>query len=127
MKRRDLLTVLGGFAAAHPLIAHARDQRLPSIGYMSPSARTAEYSTAFFAELSRQGYTEGRNLTVLFYDVGADPGAVSAKAQEFVRAGVDVIVVNGPEAPTRAARAATNAIPIVVVAVNYDPVERGYA
>lgn len=125
MKRRELLLALGGVAVVRPRIVRA--QRPPAIGYMSPGSRRPETTGAFFAELARQGYAEGRNLNVLFYDYIAEPGAVSAKAEEFVRAGVDVIVTDGPEAPAREAYKATRVIPIVVVAVNYDPVERGYA
>jgi putative ABC transport system substrate-binding protein len=125
MRRREIVLLLGGFAVAHPLVARA--ERPASIAYMSPGPRRSETTGAFFPELVRHGYTEGRNLNVLFYDYIADPAAASARAEEFVRAGVDVIVTDGPEGPLRAARNATGAIPIVVVAVNYDPVERGYA
>jgi putative ABC transport system substrate-binding protein len=126
MRRREILLVLGGFAVARPVIARA--QRPPLIGYTSPGSKERpETAGAFFAELARQGYAEGRNLNVLFYDFIAEPGAASAKAEEFVRAGVHVIVADGPEAPMRAAHNATHVIPIVVVAINYDPVERGYA
>src|SRR4051812_6120366 len=93
---------------------------------MSPGSRRPETTGAFFAELAQQGYSEVRNLNVLFYDYLADPAAASARADEFVRAGVDVIVADGPETPMRAAHRATSVIPIAV-AVNYDPVERGYA
>jgi putative ABC transport system substrate-binding protein len=37
-----------------------------------------------------------------------------------------VIVAPGPEAPLQAARDATPRVPIVMIAINYDPVERGY-
>jgi putative ABC transport system substrate-binding protein len=117
--------VLGGFAVTRPGIAHG--ERPPSIGYMSPGPRRPDTTGAFFAELARQGYTEGQNLDVRFYDFLAEPAAAAARAQEFVGTGVNVIVVDGPEAPMREAYKATRAIPIVVVAVNYDPVERGYA
>jgi ABC-type uncharacterized transport system substrate-binding protein len=45
---------------------------------------------------------------------------------ELVRLGVDVILPVGPEASLRAAQAATTAVPIVVVAIDYDPIARGY-
>jgi ABC-type uncharacterized transport system substrate-binding protein len=46
-------------------------------------------------------------------------------AVELVRAGVDVIVAGGGEAPLRAALQATNTIPIVAIAVDYDPIASG--
>jgi hypothetical protein len=45
---------------------------------------------------------------------------------ELVRLGVDVILPVGPEASLRAAQEATTTIPIVVVAIDYDPIARGY-
>jgi putative ABC transport system substrate-binding protein len=126
MRRREILVVLGGLAVARPVIARA--QRPPLIAYASAGSRERkEIAGAFFAELARQGYTEGRNLNVLYYDFVAEPAAAAARTKEFVRAGVDVIVADGPEAPVREAYEATRAIPIVVVAINFDPVERGYA
>ena len=125
MHRRDLVLLATVAIVARSSLARA--QRPASIGYMSPGARRPETTGAFFSELARHGYTEGRDLNVLFYDYLTDPDAASAKAEEFVRAGIDVIVADGPEIPLRAARNATNAIPVVAVAVNYDPVERGYA
>jgi putative tryptophan/tyrosine transport system substrate-binding protein len=126
MRRRDVIALLGGAAMACP--SAARAQRPPLIAYASPGSRErTEIAGAFFTELARQGYAEGRNLNVLFYDFLAEPAAVAARAKEFVHAGVDVIVADGPEAPMREAYEATRAIPIVVVAINYDPVERGYA
>jgi putative ABC transport system substrate-binding protein len=45
---------------------------------------------------------------------------------ELVRRGEDVILVAAPEAALRAAVAATQSIPLVIVAVSYDPLARGY-
>src|SRR5262249_6334745 len=47
-------------------------------------------------------------------------------AAELVRARVDVILAAGGEAPLLAARQATTTIPIVIVAIDYDPLERGH-
>ena len=47
--------------------------------------------------------------------------------QELVRRNVDVIVATGQEAALKAAKQATSAIPIVMVAVDFDPVALGYA
>ncbi len=49
-----------------------------------------------------------------------------ALAAELVRLPVDVLVAGGPEAVLRAARDATSTIPIVMVAVDYDPIALGY-
>jgi len=47
-------------------------------------------------------------------------------AAELVRLKVDAILAFGAELSLRAAREATRAVPIVMVALNYDPVTKGY-
>jgi ABC-type uncharacterized transport system substrate-binding protein len=47
-------------------------------------------------------------------------------AAELVRLPVDVMVAAGPEVTLQAARQATSTLPIVMVAMNYDPLARGY-
>jgi len=39
---------------------------------------------------------------------------------------VDVIIAGGTEASVQAARQATKTIPVVVVAIDYDPIAQGY-
>ena len=71
------------------------------------------------------GYQEGRNFT---FDL------VLADSLEDYRAGyrrfgggaVDIIVAPGPEVSLQSALALPGAIPIVMVAIDYDPLERGY-
>ncbi|MGH7047301.1 MAG: ABC transporter substrate-binding protein [Stellaceae bacterium] len=59
-------------------------------------------------------------------EAGGDAARLPALAAALVHSGVEVIVAAGPEPPLKAAAAATSAIPIVMVAMNFDPVQRGY-
>jgi putative ABC transport system substrate-binding protein len=45
---------------------------------------------------------------------------------EFVRLPVDVIIAVGTEAAVRAAQDATHTIPIIMIAIDFDPIARGY-
>jgi putative tryptophan/tyrosine transport system substrate-binding protein len=80
----------------------------------------------FARRLGELGYVEGRNLSIEFRTADGRPERFPGLMVELARMGVDVILPVGPEASLRAAREATTTIPIVVVAIDYDPVARGY-
>jgi putative ABC transport system substrate-binding protein len=125
MRRRDLLALWGGAMAAFPtcLVAQQRNR----IGYLAVPPKDSEPIRVFFKELMRLGYIEGQNLDVLFYSIEEESQALAERVNELVSARVQVIVVEGAEPTLRAVRAAANGIPIVVLAVAFDPIQRGYA
>src|SRR5262249_45279077 len=55
-----------------------------------------------------------------------DPRGAFVAAAELMRSPVDLIWANGPEVALQAVVGASGFIPIVILAVNYDPIERGY-
>jgi putative ABC transport system substrate-binding protein len=126
MHRRELITLLGGAAAAWPLAARAQQPaaKVLRIGILSPGmlAQSAPLE-AFQRSLRDLGYVEGGNLAIdwKFSDERSD--SLSANASELVRTKVDVIfAINTPAA--LAAKSATTTIPIVVTRVS-DPVRSG--
>ena len=67
MKRRGLLTLLGG-GAAWPLAAHAQQAAMPGIGFLhsqSPDTN-ADRLRGFHRGLKDSGYVEGENLTIVY-------------------------------------------------------------
>jgi putative ABC transport system substrate-binding protein len=81
---------------------------------------------SFSSELRQLGLVEGRNL-IIDYRYINDPGAdLAARAAELVRSNVDVLVATGPEAVLQAAVGASHTIPIAMIAINFDPIARGY-
>ena len=98
------------------------------VGVLSGSSpRSASFYRAFEQRLRELGWIEGNNLTVEFRAAAADERQFAPLAAELAGLRCDVIVAGGPEALVAALKVAASPIPIVAVALNYDPVRRGYA
>ena len=126
LKRREVITLLGGAAAAWPLAAHAQQTgKAPTIGFLagqSPSAMV-HLVTAFTQRLRELGWIEGRNIAIEHRWVeGWGERAATEVATELVRLKVDIIVAGGTTS-VLAAKQATSLVPIVFVAG--DPVGTG--
>jgi putative tryptophan/tyrosine transport system substrate-binding protein len=125
LRRREFITLLGGAAAGLPLAARAQPVgkvfRIGVLGYARSSGLEA-----LFAELHRLGFNDGENLSVQWRFLDEDARAPQVLADELVRTMPDVLVVNGPEVGLKAAVEATKTIPIVTIAINFDPIARGY-
>jgi putative tryptophan/tyrosine transport system substrate-binding protein len=129
MRRRDFITLLGTTAAAWPLAARAQqDGQIPRIGFLTPDPDsplfTASYP-AFLAELRKLGFTEGKRL-IEFRRADQGASKTFAAAAELIHSKADVVVTFGPEITLKAASAASQTIPIVMIAVNFDPIAGGY-
>jgi putative ABC transport system substrate-binding protein len=112
VRRRQFITLLGG-AAIWPLAGRAQEPgRTYRIGGLHQAPREAPQHIAFFAELQKLGFIEGKNLIVDGHVYGQRPERFAELAQDQVKAQVDVIVCGG-EAAARAAQQATATIPIV--------------
>jgi ABC-type uncharacterized transport system substrate-binding protein len=88
------------------------------------NVRSAPFFVGFERRLRDLGYIEGQNL-VLQYRYPQAGQSLDDIARQIVGEPVDVIVATGPEPPLKAAWNATRRVPIVMVAINYDPGRRG--
>jgi len=124
--RRNFITGLGA-ATAWPLAAHAQLQpKMLRVGIVWIGPRTLPYWVAFDQRMHELGYVEGENLTVEFLDLNGRIEGFDEGMKELIRRKVDIIIALGAEAPLKAAMTATQTTPIVVAAIDYDPLALGY-
>jgi len=125
VRRREVLTLLGGAAASWPLAAGAQQAgKLPTIGFLGadPSIESKRVA-AFVQRLRELGWIDGRNLAIEYRWAEGRNERYAENAAELVRLKVDVIVTVAT-VPTLAAKQATAVIPIVFAASG-DPVGTG--
>lgn len=126
--RRRLLGAIGATAFAAPWCALAQGPaRRFRLGWLGSTAQTFKepYSLAFVQRLAELGFIEGKNLIVerRHGDGGLD--RLPAAAAELAKAGCDLYFTAGAESTLAALTGADRTTPIVLVAVDFDPVTTG--
>src|SRR5262245_16206434 len=128
MRRRDFMTVLVG-AAAWPLFAGAQQKAMPVIGILGATTPeipgVAANLAAFRQGLGETGYVEGQNVAIEYRWAERQLDRLPGLAADLVARRVDVIVTEGGDSATLAAKNATATIPIVFHGGS-DPVARGF-
>ena len=126
MRRREFITLLGGAAAAWPVVAQAQQPgKLPTIGFLGAGTLSShgQWVATFARRLGELGWIEGQNIRIETRWAEGSRERAAMIAAEFVRLKVDVIVASGT-AFIIAAKQATSVIPLVF-AVAGDPVGTG--
>ncbi len=126
MRRRDVITILGGAAVAWPIAARAeKPKKLPRLCFLTfdPGLSPAARFGGFFEGLRALGYVQGRTIIIDYLTADGQAERYPALAAECVRRGADVIATSTTPA-TQAAKTATQAIPIVMIGLG-DPVGTG--
>jgi putative ABC transport system substrate-binding protein len=99
----------------------------PIVGVLSGAApRTTPWFKAFDARLAELGWVDGDNIEVAFRNPEGKADLMARYADELVALDPAVIVATGPEATLAAVRERAGTIPVVFVAIDYDPVDLGY-
>ena len=128
MKRREFITLLGGAAAAWPLVARAQPaERVRRIAVLMNNAQDdpegQARAEAFRQGLQALGWIEGKNLRIDWYWTAGDIERTRSNVTELAGRPPDIIVANGRVTLSEAVQA-IRSIPIIFVLVN-DPVGQG--
>jgi putative ABC transport system substrate-binding protein len=125
MKRREFMAFVGG-AAAVPFAASAQQPAVQVIGFLHSASLepNAKRLAGFRKGLQQAGFVEGQNVKIELRWAAGQNGRLPELAAELVGQPVNVIATLSSTPATRAAKAATNTIPIVFL-IAEDPVELG--
>src|SRR5260370_5717955 len=126
MERREFIPIPGGTAGALPIAVHAQEPvKMLRVGAVTGQPRNSSFWQPFEQRMTELCYQDGKNfvfelITAQNID-GYEPGY-----RELVTRNVDIILAPGPEIALKSALATSTTIPIVMIAIDYDPLARGY-
>jgi putative ABC transport system substrate-binding protein len=133
VKRRDFISFIGG-AVMWPLGARAQHavteqaQQHPKmlrVGFVGMQPRGSPLYTNFLKRMAQFGYQEGRNFNFDYIQTPNIDG-YEGNYRELATRKVDVFLAVGNERALRAALLAAEGRPIAFLAVDFDPLARGY-
>ena len=129
MRRREFITLLGGAAAAWPIVAGAQQsERMRRIGVLLPIAKDdLDYQLwvgAFVKALEELGWIDGRNVRVDIHWATTNAAEIRKQAAELAALAPDVILAPGTSTVGPLTQA-THTVPIVFPIIA-DPVAGGF-
>src|SRR5580692_7622490 len=120
MRRREFVTLIGG-AATLPLAAHAQQAgKMLRVGTASTQPRSSALWMAFEQRMAELGYQEGNNYAFDHLNV-PKVEEYETGYRKLAERDIDIIVASGPEISLKSALATSSTKPIVMVAIDYDP------
>jgi ABC-type uncharacterized transport system substrate-binding protein len=127
MNRREFISLSSGIAVLWPLAVSAQQAvKMLRVGAVSAQPRTTSFWQAFEQRMGELGYQDGKNF-VFDFEYRQDLKTYEATYRTLIERKADIIVATGSEFTLRQARAVTGTLPIVMVAIDYDPIARGFA
>jgi putative ABC transport system substrate-binding protein len=124
MRRRDFISLVGGAAVACPLPALAQQQAMSVVGLLTATNLNFDLFESIQNGFEEGGYVEGRNLAIVYRSADSQYDRLPMLAADLVNRKVSAILAIGGPVPARAAKAATDKIPIIF-AYGGDPVSDG--
>jgi hypothetical protein len=125
MRRRAFISLLGGAAAAWPLAARAQQHKMLRVGFVGMQPREAPHYRNFLRRMGELGYQGGRNFTFDYIETPNVDG-YDKSYRELAARKPDLFLAVGNEPALRAALSAADGKPIAFLAVDFDPLAKGY-
>jgi putative ABC transport system substrate-binding protein len=126
VKRREFITLIGGATVAWPLATRAQQPtKTLKVGTVAGTPQSSPQWVAFERRMVELGYQEGRNFSFDFLQA-ASADEYETLYRKLAAREPDVILAIGPEIGLKSALAVTRTVPIVMIAIDYDPLARGY-
>jgi putative tryptophan/tyrosine transport system substrate-binding protein len=117
MRRREFIWLFGAGVAWSFAASAQEPGRTYRLGFLYPARlEPPDAVAAFFDELKRAGFVEGKNLTIEFRAFAPHPERMAEYAAEIVKSGPDLILAAGPPIP--ALQEATKTIPILGLGID---------
>jgi putative tryptophan/tyrosine transport system substrate-binding protein len=124
LRRREFITLLSA-AAIWSCAPRAQSAGMLRVGMVAAQPKSAPIYQAFLRRLAELGYEQGKNLVFEFIQV-TNIEDYARGNRELVSRGVDILIAVGAEIALKTALAATDRLPIVMLAIDYDPIALGY-
>ena len=125
MRRREFITLLGGVAVVWPLTARAQRPALLRVGFVGVKPRESPLYANFLRRMAQLGYQEGRNFAFEYIQT-PDIEGYEKNYRELATRKIDVFLAVGNERALRAALAVADGRPIAFLAIDFDPLAKGY-
>ena len=124
MRRREFIFALGGAAIGWPFAARAQPKVL-RVGFVGMQPRESPLYAVFLKRMAELGYQEGRNFAFEYVQIPNIEG-YETSYRELAARKLDVFLVVGNEPALRAALSAADGGPIAFLAIDFDPLAKGY-
>jgi putative ABC transport system substrate-binding protein len=132
VKRRDFIRSVGGAVmwplgarAQHSVTGQTPQPKMLRVGFVGMQPRDSALYANFLKRMAEFGYQEGRNFTFDYIQTPNIDG-YEGNYRELATRKVDVFLAVGNERALRAALLAAEGRPIAFLAVDFDPLARGY-
>src|SRR5262245_16164208 len=98
MRRREFITLLGGAAAAWPVVAGAQPTgKVPRIGFLGSASPTSSAKAVDTLRMGLRdlGYVEGQNIVIEFRWAEGKYDQLPQLVRELIAADMDVLITHG--------------------------------